>query len=72
VVNPDLGVVEGNVVAKECGTRCPHLVGDKPGEYSCAVHDRDWYKDTPCFAHDQIGKEEDPCRIGKYILKVKT
>ena len=49
--------------------KCPHLIGDKVGEFSYAVHDEKWYKKTPCFAHGQIERNNINCRIGNYILK---
>lgn len=45
---------------------CKHLRGNKPGEYSCAVHDEPWYKFTPCNYYEQIGGGE--CKIGKRVL----
>lgn len=52
------------------GKPCKHLRGDKPGEYSCAVHDKPWYKQTPCWRHGQIEKSSDcNCRLGEYFLK---
>jgi hypothetical protein len=75
VVDPDLGPVEGNLRGLNFSSdlkkeRCPHLRGDKPGEYSCAVHDRPWYPETPCFSHGQIERSpDDPCRMGDYILR---
>ena len=45
------------------------LVGETPGEYSCAVHAEPWYHETPCFAHGQIEQSPDaPCRMGEYVL----
>lgn len=71
VDDPDKGLVEGNLKTVE-GTRCQHLVGDKIGEYSCAIHGRPWYKDTPCFAHGQIERSPDtPCRIGQFRVANK-
>jgi len=68
VDNPDLGPVEGNLILKPDGP-CKHLVGDKPGEYSCALHDKKWYKETPCFQHGQIERQNSPCRMGKHLLE---
>ena len=72
VDDPKRGLKEDNI--KAIGTkgpeRCQHLVGDKPGDYVCAVHDRIWYKKTPCFSHGQIESSKDsPCRMGEYILR---
>lgn len=48
--------------------RCPHLLGDHPGEYSCAVHDRPWYQETPC-AQCQSHWPKQFCRMGEYLTK---
>jgi len=71
VDDPDKGPVEHNMKCKiEPGERCQHLLGDTPGEYSCAIHDREWYPDTPCFHYGQIERSLDTeCRMGKYILE---
>ena len=69
VKDPDLGIRDDNIVMHEGdGTPCMHLKGDKPGEYSCAIHDRAWYKETPCYAHTQFERKDSDCRIGKYNL----
>jgi hypothetical protein len=69
VVDPDAGVAEGNVAHKPTGTRCRHLRGE-PGRCSCAVHDRPWYGETPCFSHGQIERRaDDVCRMGEYVLR---
>jgi len=39
------------------------------GEYSCALHDKPWYKKTPCYAHSQLEHKESNCRLGEYLLK---
>ena len=31
--------------------RCLYLIGDKPGEYDCSIHDEPWYDCTPCYAY---------------------
>jgi hypothetical protein len=71
VDDPKLGIVEDNLKAVGFNgpERCQHLVGDKPGEYSCAVHDEPWYCETPCASHGQIERSPtDECRMGRYIL----
>jgi len=70
VDDPELGPVEGNLKClKGDGEPCPHLKGDKPGEFSCEVHDREWYEETPCFAHGQIERSpDDECRMGRFVL----
>jgi len=50
------------------GTPCKHLRGEKPGEYYCAIHDKPWYKHTPCAKHQQIEQKNSNCRMGEYIL----
>lgn len=47
--------------------RCPHLRGDKPGEYSCAIHDRPWFGETPC-ADYQSHNGDQPCRMGDFLV----
>lgn len=65
----DLGISEDNMIARMGDEPCQHLVGDKPGEYSCASHDYPWYKETPCFSHGQIEQGNTNCRLGEWILK---
>lgn len=70
VNDPDKGIKEGNLICHDGSGPCKHLRGDKPGEYSCEVHERKWYEETPCFSHSQIEQSKDcVCRIGEYILK---
>ena len=72
VDDPDKGPVEGNLkaIGLHGSERCQHLRGDKPGEFSCAVHGKKWYKKTPCFSHGQIEQSKDAvCRMGEYLLK---
>lgn len=70
VDDPTKGIREDNLAYhKGQGIPCKHLIGSKPGEYSCAIHDKPWYKKTPCFSHGQIERSKDsPCRMGEYIL----
>jgi len=71
VDNPERGICPENLTFNEGdGTPCKHLRGGKPGEYWCAIHHYDWYKDTPCYSHGQIEKSPDcVCRMGEHILK---
>lgn len=72
VDDPDKPISKQNlrVIGQNGPERCPHLRGNKPGEYSCAVHDRKWYKRTPCFKHGQIERsKDDVCRMGEYQMK---
>jgi len=66
---PELGLKEDNIICHKGNGPCKHLIGNKPGEYSCAVHNYPWYKKTPCFDYGQIEQSKDnPCRVGAYIL----
>ncbi len=69
VTDPKLGIVEGNAAHKPAGEPCPHLIGSKPGKYSCAIHAYPWYKQTPCYEFTQIEQTiNSPCRMGEYVL----
>lgn len=69
IIDPEKGLTEDNVEHKNSGIKCRHLVGEKPGEYSCAIHDHEIYKSTPCFDFTQIEKDISSfCRMGNYIL----
>jgi len=39
--DPEKGIIEGNLIANIGDGPCKHLVGDAPGNYSCAIHDHD-------------------------------
>ena len=70
IKDPKLGLKEDNTFFHNGnGKPCIHLLGEKPGEYSCAIHNEKWYKETPCFAHDQVGHPDANCRTGEYMLK---
>lgn len=73
VDDPEKGIQEDNVkaIGMNGPERCKHLRGDKPGEFSCEIHDYDWYVETPCYQHTQIGKDDEPCRIGQAVLSGK-
>ena len=72
VDDPKLGPIEGNVIHQSGQDGpCKHLLGDTNGQYSCAIHNEPWYKDTPCFRYSQIETNiETPCRMGLYILAI--
>ena len=70
VKDPEKGIKRDNLMVHEGKGRCPHLQGDKVGEYSCAVHKKPWYKKTPCFSHGQIERSKtDVCRMGAFQTK---
>ena len=70
VDDPEKGIDPDNLMVIDNRTdRCPHLRGDKPGEYACSIHDRDWYPETPCAHHKQIERSPDcECRMGRHLL----
>lgn len=51
------------------GETCPHLKWD--GDTAiCAIHDKEWFPETPCGMHTQIEeKVTDNCRTGEWIRK---
>ena len=55
------------LICKDSDRWCPYLEFNGK-EYSCKIHDKEWYKLTPCYAHDQVEQTEGDCRIGKHIL----
>lgn len=71
VNHPEKGLKENNFDFQEgTGKSCKHLRGSKPGEYSCILHDKPWYKQTPCYAYMQEGTQV-KCRIGEGIMAGK-
>lgn len=69
VDEPAKGYEEGNIVEHSgLGRKCKHLRGDRPGEYSCAVHEYPWYKETPCYRHG-LKNGDGECRFGTQIMK---
>ena len=70
VDDPKKGLKENNLIEHWGNGPCKHLLGDTPGEYSCAIHNYKWYKKTPCHSHGQIEQSPDcNCRLGEFILK---
>lgn len=68
--DPKKGFHIGNLIHHNGqGTPCKHLRGDQPGEYSCSIHDKEWYGETPCAAHTQIEDGNRECRIGAFMMK---
>lgn len=69
VDDPDIGPEEGNLKSKTSGEVCQHLTGEA-GEYVCAIHDRSWYEETPCWQFGQIERSDyTKCRMGVHVLK---
>lgn len=69
VDDPDLGIIEGNIIWHKGEGKCKHLQGEGPGKYSCALHDKQYYSKTPCYQHSQIEQGNTKCRMGEYVLK---
>ncbi len=67
--DPEKGITEDNIIHHEGKGPCKHLIGDKPGNYSCSIHHYSWYEETPCSSHGQIERRDSNCRMGEYILK---
>jgi len=68
VDNPDLGIRRDNLICYDGSSQCKHLVGDTPGEYSCAIHDREWCPKTPCAEYNSEEFVDTPCKLGEYII----
>ena len=68
--DPALGIVRGNAVFKPAGEKCLHLKGTK-GEYSCAIHEEDFYKQTPCHYFGQATPGDKNCEIGERVMATK-
>jgi len=71
IKDPKLGPVEDNIIIQTGEGPCMHLRGDKPGNYSCAIHHYSWFKDTPCAEFTQVEEKNSECRIGKRILQIR-
>ena len=63
-INPETGEFDNN-------TRCPHLRGDKVGEYWCVCHDKPWFKQTPCAAYQSHWPEK-KCRMGVFLTSKQS
>lgn len=70
VIDPDKGPQKGNWRAiNTLEEPCPYLEGDRAGEYSCSIHDREWFPGTACGQHNGfISGKDAPCPMGEYVL----
>lgn len=71
VVDPAKGVSEGNITLHNANGEnipCRYLQGDGPGRYSCAIHSKAWYVDTPCAMHNSDIAQ---CTVGEYLVSQK-
>ena len=58
---------KGNFMLKESSEICPHLTFND-AQATCLVHDRSWYRKTPCNSYGQIEENENAnCRLGQHI-----
>jgi hypothetical protein len=68
VDDPNIGIVEGNLIIHKGQGPCKHLLGDTPGEYRCAIHDKEWYPETPCSTHNSELFNDIDCKLGMHII----
>lgn len=59
VDDPAKGPAEDNIIIQEGVKACKHLLGDEPGDYTCALHDELWYNETPCACHGQVERSSE-------------
>jgi hypothetical protein len=72
VSNPDKNYLkQTNLEYKSNNKKCKHLVGTECGKMLCAIHDKKWFKKTPCAMHTQYETKNSECRIGTHILNEK-
>lgn len=69
--DPSLGIVRGNAVFKPAGEKCMHLKGSSKGEYSCAIHDEQFYRQTPCYYFGQKEPADNTCKTGEKVMRNK-
>jgi len=74
VKDPALGIREDNLIPHNFDGKkepCPHLIEKSDGTYECKIHNEPWFKETPCYQYTQIEQGNQPCRIGKRMLRKK-
>ena len=69
--DPALGIVKGNAVFKPAGEKCLHLKGKTKGEYQCAIHAEDFYRQTPCYYFGQTEPGDTNCKMGERVMRRK-
>lgn len=67
--DPDGPISEENAEVHEGKGPCKYLRGNAPGEFSCAVHDKPWYQQSPCYSHNT---DVPKCMIGECIMSGKA
>ena len=59
---------EKDMAIKHTGQMCPFLSYDEWRVASCAIHDKKFYKGSPCDSHTQIEPSHDcECRMGRHL-----
>ena len=71
-VNEDLDLqnplIKEKVMLKKSGEWCPYLEEKNKFIFTCKIHNKPWYKQTPCFEYSQLENDIlDKCRLGVYI-----
>ena len=67
LIGLDKNIESDLIIYKESGIKCPHLY-NQDGKLLCKIHNKSWYKLTPCFNHTQIETSNSKCRLGQYII----
>ena len=63
----DIDKVEDQIYIKHDGEVCPHFSWNEDTAV-CSIHEKFWFKDTPCGQHGQIESDKSNlCRMGKHI-----
>ncbi len=55
---------------KFCFFLCPYMIiHDQDNlKCSCQIHEKEWFKYTPCGRWTQLENNNDPCRLGQLVL----
>jgi len=63
---------EDFLITVDKDNRCPYLEwNEEEDKASCKIHDKKWFKDTPCYRHNSK-EEKSFCRLGQYIMDNKN
>ena|SRR4030042_6925159 len=67
---PNIGLKDENMILKKKGDRCKHLLGSKPGSYSCMLYNEAYFNNMPCIDSEK-GFNSDfdcICYTGKEVI----
>jgi len=72
-VKPDLDICslkDKDFVCLDGTKPCPHLSWAN-NEAVCAIHNHDWFQETPCgqFTQEIESSSDSVCRVGEFMLK---